>query len=86
MTEKDFSTIKKCLKAVQKIQYSAKVASFWIHYYQEDNYRKSWFVVTVTAKDGDSPKDFDFYNHKSATEHLMTYKNLCQWVGCTTSS
>ena len=79
MTEKDFSTIKKTLRVLQKVQATARVHSMWIsHTRYADG--KIAAGVTLFKKEGDACESFDFYNFLSPEERLEKYNEMMDFI------
>lgn len=78
MTEKDFSTIKKTLHILQKVQATAKVYAFWIsftHYEDSDA-----ACVTLFRTADEKSKGFDFYTFYDPQKRLEMYNKMMDFI------
>lgn len=79
MTEKDFSTIKKILRTIQKVQATATVYTMWVHFTHYDDGIIS-VNVTLFKRDGDTSVAFDFYSFRDPGENLNTYNQMINFI------
>lgn len=78
MTEKDFSTIKKTLRALQNVQATANVRTFGFNYtHYEDT---EGISVTVFRENGSEPHLFDFYGFQTPEKRLETYNSIINHI------
>ena len=79
MTEKDFSTIKKTLRIIQKVQVTTKVNSFWVHCTHYDDGVISVNII-IFRHNGDESVPFDFYSFDKPSLRLNKYNKMMYFI------
>lgn len=79
MTEKDFSTIKKTLRIIQKVQNTTTAYSMWVHFTHYDDGSVS-INITIFRHDGDVNVSFDFYSFYNPAERLSIYNKMMDFL------
>lgn len=77
---KDFSTMRKTLRILQKVQATTDAFSFWLNFTHYDDC--DGISVTIFKHSGDDPEpsDFYFYGFLSKEDRLRQYEEMMKFL------